>query len=363
MSTASHLQGAEAQRTGEHCSEVGQAHSGVDKLSSNTFKSSPAMSKKGPLSCKWSTCHQQDIIFATPDDLAEHVHSNHIALFCDEEVVVCLWEGCKVYNKPSSSYTWLQRHMQQVHTKERPFKCIMNGCNLSFQSTDALQRHLERHLDPAPMPVSKTLAANVYPKPSPFVTVTQDNLLLPAKRQCLETESSASDSAAESKKWSHHLHSKGPGDTLKPRRRQSSLKVRIPRHSLLFAFSTPSVCGPAPLNGVHVHTEVLDHRTMSVIRHTAHQLAQFDIINGETSCIALKAMVLGRRKCCSRTEEEVLIRWVPTLVPDAWIPVSQYSDDRVVSLKELSPQQLSVLASNCFGYDKLQNRKCKRKPH
>lgn len=219
------------------------------KASLPRLHSSPAMSKKGPLSCKWSTCHQQDIIFATPDDLAEHVHSNHIALFCDEEVVVCLWEGCKVYNKPSSSYTWLQRHMQQVHTKERPFKCIMNGCNLSFQSTDALQRHLERHLDPAPMPVSKTLATNVYPKPSPFVTVTQDNLLLPAKRQCLETESSASDSAAESKKWSHHLHSKGPGDTLKPRRRQSSLKVRIPRHSLLFAFSTPSVCGPAPLNG------------------------------------------------------------------------------------------------------------------
>lgn len=41
----------------------------------------------------------------------------HITPFRDQDVVVCLWEGCKMYNVPSSSHEWLKRHMQREHTK------------------------------------------------------------------------------------------------------------------------------------------------------------------------------------------------------------------------------------------------------
>ena len=33
-------------------------------------------------------------------------------------------------------------------SQDRPFKCIMNGCNMSFNSREALQRHVNKHLDP-----------------------------------------------------------------------------------------------------------------------------------------------------------------------------------------------------------------------
>ena len=32
--------------------------------------------------------------------------------------------------------------------QDRPFKCIMNGCNMSFNTREALQRHVYRHLEP-----------------------------------------------------------------------------------------------------------------------------------------------------------------------------------------------------------------------
>ena len=41
-------------------------------------------------------------------------------------------------------------------------KCLMNGCNRSFNSVEALQRHLQRHFDRTPTP----------PPPPPRSTTT-----------------------------------------------------------------------------------------------------------------------------------------------------------------------------------------------
>lgn len=37
------------------------------------------------------------------------------------QVFVCMWKGCKVYNTPSTSQSWLQRHML-THSGDKPFK-------------------------------------------------------------------------------------------------------------------------------------------------------------------------------------------------------------------------------------------------
>lgn len=34
--------------------------------------------------------------------------------------------------------------------QERPNKCLMNGCNMSFNSVDALQKHMLRHFEHSP---------------------------------------------------------------------------------------------------------------------------------------------------------------------------------------------------------------------
>ena len=43
----------------------------------------------------------------------------------------CLWEGCKVYGKGSSSKVWLEKHVLS-HGGNKPFQCIVDGCKQRF---------------------------------------------------------------------------------------------------------------------------------------------------------------------------------------------------------------------------------------
>ncbi|XP_029969130.1 zinc finger protein AEBP2 [Salarias fasciatus] len=95
-----------------------------------------------PLSytCCWDHCL---LLFPSSPDLAEHIRTTHV----DGQrggVFVCLWKGCKVYNTPSTSQSWLQRHML-THSGDKPFKCVVGGCNATFASQGGLARHVPTH--------------------------------------------------------------------------------------------------------------------------------------------------------------------------------------------------------------------------
>ncbi|CAL8324113.1 unnamed protein product [Lota lota] len=90
--------------------------------------------------CCWDHCHLQN---PSSPDLAEHIRATHV----DGQrggVFVCLWKGCKVYNTPSTSHSWLQRHML-THSGDKPFKCVVGGCNATFASQGGLARHVPTH--------------------------------------------------------------------------------------------------------------------------------------------------------------------------------------------------------------------------
>ncbi|KAK2832619.1 hypothetical protein Q7C36_016081 [Tachysurus vachellii] len=90
--------------------------------------------------CCWDQC---PLLFTSSPDLAEHIRSVHV----DGQrggVFVCLWKGCKVYNTPSTSQSWLQRHMLS-HSGDKPFKCVVGGCNATFASQGGLARHVPTH--------------------------------------------------------------------------------------------------------------------------------------------------------------------------------------------------------------------------
>ncbi|XP_068595320.1 zinc finger protein aebp2-like [Brachionichthys hirsutus] len=96
--------------------------------------------KAVPYPCCWDLCPQ---CFTCSPDLAEHIRGVHV----DGQrggVFVCLWKGCKVYNTPSTSQSWLQRHML-THSGDKPFKCVVGGCNASFASQGGLARHVPSH--------------------------------------------------------------------------------------------------------------------------------------------------------------------------------------------------------------------------
>nr|XP_023693560.1 zinc finger protein AEBP2-like isoform X2 [Paramormyrops kingsleyae] len=101
----------------------------------------PASSTKGPAyPCCWDRCLES---FCSSPDLAEHIRGMH----ADSQrggMYVCLWKGCKVYNTPSSSPSWLQRHLLS-HSGDKPFKCVVAGCNASFASQGGVARHVPSH--------------------------------------------------------------------------------------------------------------------------------------------------------------------------------------------------------------------------
>ncbi|XP_012880507.1 PREDICTED: zinc finger protein AEBP2 [Dipodomys ordii] len=78
------------------------------------------------------------------DDLQNGLLSTCRELSRATAVFVCLWKGCKVYNTPSTSQSWLQRHVL-THSGDRPFKCVVGGCSASFASQGGLARHVPTH--------------------------------------------------------------------------------------------------------------------------------------------------------------------------------------------------------------------------
>ncbi|KAL7370651.1 hypothetical protein ABVT39_006840 [Epinephelus coioides] len=102
--------------------------------------SAPLGGKSLSYTCCWDHCQ---LLFPSSPDLAEHIRATHV----DGQrggVFVCLWKGCKVYNTPSTSQSWLQRHML-THSGDKPFKCVVGGCNATFASQGGLARHVPTH--------------------------------------------------------------------------------------------------------------------------------------------------------------------------------------------------------------------------
>ena len=56
----------------------------------------------------------------------------------------CLWSGCKVFGKGSSSKTWLEKHVL-THGGNKPFQCIVDGCKMRFGTQSLLERHVNNH--------------------------------------------------------------------------------------------------------------------------------------------------------------------------------------------------------------------------
>ncbi|XP_016125774.1 zinc finger protein AEBP2 isoform X2 [Sinocyclocheilus grahami] len=101
---------------------------------------SSSSTKGSSYPCCWDQCH---MLFNNSPDLAEHIRGVHV----DGQrggVFVCHWKGCKVYNTPSTSQSWLQRHMLS-HSGDKPFKCVVGGCNATFASQGGLARHVPTH--------------------------------------------------------------------------------------------------------------------------------------------------------------------------------------------------------------------------
>lgn len=93
--------------------------------------------------CNWASC---DAKLSDAMELKTHVKEVHVKTMAASDLFFCFWKGCKVYNKPSTSYNWLVKHVN-THVGIRPFQCVIEPCSLSFASHGALIRHVQSHFN------------------------------------------------------------------------------------------------------------------------------------------------------------------------------------------------------------------------
>ncbi len=92
--------------------------------------------------CKWELCGSEfdstgklldhlKSIHAVADNLETEDNEHHSHKEGSSVQYKCLWEGCKVYGKGSSSKSWLEKHVLS-HGGNKPFQCIVDGCKHRF---------------------------------------------------------------------------------------------------------------------------------------------------------------------------------------------------------------------------------------
>ena len=56
----------------------------------------------------------------------------------------CMWVGCKVYGKQSSSLKWLESHVPR-HGGKFAYPCIVEGCRMRFSSQVRISLNFQQH--------------------------------------------------------------------------------------------------------------------------------------------------------------------------------------------------------------------------
>ncbi|XP_068711296.1 zinc finger protein AEBP2-like [Montipora foliosa] len=245
--------------------------------------------------CKWISCHAS---VQNAAELSEHVRTAHVEPMSSQDVFVCLWEGCKVFDKPSLSHSWLSKHVN-VHTGAKPFKCMISGCALTFSSREGLARHVPSHFN---------------------------------------------DSRPTKKQKSENLQS-SPKKSIKKKKK----KIKILRQA------RPPAQAKEDFINQHAVTKIKE-KLPYVMPLSCYRLG----IDGAK--IVFQSKVLGRRTEEKNGEVDVLLRWLPEdILPDEWVPLNDVQKHRTktVHISQL-PNDVAAELDPSF-YRRLSHRKHHRK--
>ncbi|KAM5170149.1 zinc finger protein AEBP2 [Mantella aurantiaca] len=250
---------------------------------------STSTSKSISYNCCWDQCQT---CFSSSPDLAEHIRSIHVD--GQRGVFVCFWKGCKVYNTPSTSQSWLQRHIL-THSGDKPFKCVVGGCNASFASQGGLARHVPTHF-------------------------SQQN---------------------SSKMSSHKSKEDSPSKAILNKRR----KLKNRRKRTLRRDASCQRLQPSSRERARPH-DFFDAQTLDAIRHRAicfNLSAQIESL-GKGNSVVFHSTVMAKRKEESG-KVKLLLHWTPEdILPDVWVNETERHQlkTKVVHLSKL-PRDTAVL--------------------
>ncbi|KAM4035180.1 zinc finger protein AEBP2 isoform 2-T2 [Anomaloglossus baeobatrachus] len=317
-----------------------------------------AAGKSLSYTCCWDQC---GTCFSSSPDLAEHLRSLHV----DGQrggVFVCFWKGCKVYNRPSTSQSWLQRHML-THSGDKPFKCVVGGCNASFASQGGLARHVPSSC------FALVLQCVVGGCNASFAYQGGLARHVPSSRfalvlQCVVGGCNASFasqgglarhvpthfSQQNSSKLSGHPKSKEESPSKAGLNKRRKLKNKRKR-------TLPAALGSSPYSSAPVQMKARPHdffdaQTLDAIRHRAicfNLSAQIESL-GNGHSVVFHSTVIAKRKEDSG-KIKFLLHWTPEdILPDVWVNEGDRHQlkTKVVHLSKLPKDTALLLDPNIY---------------
>ena len=126
------------QRSQSAASNLSQQSDSCRSQQSDSGPSEACQEVTPTLQCRWAGC----LVELEAGGLGTHLQEKHVT--SQKGRFACQWKGCKVFNKPSSLKSWLERHILS-HSGDKPFRCIVEGCGLSFTTPGGLERHVPTH--------------------------------------------------------------------------------------------------------------------------------------------------------------------------------------------------------------------------
>ncbi|XP_028410251.1 zinc finger protein aebp2-like [Dendronephthya gigantea] len=253
--------------------------------------------KSEGFSCKWMDC---DFTACEVLELASHAQENHVDPMKSCDVFVCLWQDCKVFNRPSCSMSWLTKHLES-HIGVKPFKCIFEGCSMSFSTQTGLARHVPCHF--------------------------QDN-------------------ARQSKRNVNNNVGKDDSPSKKQLRRKRLKYIR---------YKKPGTHGKVE--------DFVDQHTVDSIKSRLTSMIGTDTesIGIDGSSIHFIAEPFGKR-VSKKGEKEILLHWIPeSILPDEWVPFDEIETSYRKSLPiRCLPNDVKAQLHPSF-YRRLSHRKKRRK--
>merc|ERR1712226_266346 len=110
--------------------------------------------------CEWDRCFfASDEINSFFDHVNDkHVHAQRLKSACTSPSKQtqmksrrkvtrfrCKWKHCRMYDSEFPSIERLEKHVRVSHTKEKAFRCRLQGCVFQSNKLDELIRHMENH--------------------------------------------------------------------------------------------------------------------------------------------------------------------------------------------------------------------------
>ncbi|XP_018329872.2 uncharacterized protein LOC108740161, partial [Agrilus planipennis] len=232
-------------------------------------------------SCRWLGC---DTLFETSGALLEHLQVRHVISQATQETYVCLWNGCKVHGRTSCSRSWLERHVL-AHAGTKPFRCIVEGCGMRFNSQISLERHVNNHFN---------------------------------------SDGSQNGTAKKSVENGSAKLFKRNGKKIRFRRQPWSARM--------FDFFDSGIM------------EGLQDRLLRMTEKRT--MGQIEGVSGDV--MMLRGQVLATR-VQKNGQKQLLVKWHPAdITPDEWVNENEYSSSKTVSIRSLEPSSVDNLKPILF---------------